>query len=303
MELVLALEYLHNFGVVYRDLKPENIMIQQTGHIMLVDFDLSKKLIPKSPNSMSCNSSPGSDSASEKDRRSKMGRFSRIYCYCKSGIPAFDSESQLDANPRRRSESDSVEKSNSFVGTEDYVAPEVVTGEGHNFGVDWWSFGIVLYEMLYGTTPFKGVNRKETFRQILTKDPDLTGETTPLRDLIRKLLEKDPDRRIEVDEIKGHEFFKGVKWDTVLEIARPPYIPQNEVEDKAGFSRKEVESFVHEIFFPKNNNNDEGKKSNARRKEENEKDDNSDYNHSSNKNVWVGRLNQNSTKDQNFLIF
>ncbi|KAL2336766.1 hypothetical protein Fmac_011212 [Flemingia macrophylla] len=300
VELVLVLEYLHNFGVVYRDLKPENIMIQESGHIMLVDFDLSKKLNQKS-NPSSCNSSPGSDSPSEKDRMKR--RFSRFNCYCHSAQLIHDSEflpSQLDANPARRSESYSVEKSNSFVGTEDYVAPEVISGEGHNFGVDWWSLGVVLYEMLYGKTPFKGANRKETFRRILTEDPELTGETTPLRDLIKRLLAKDPNRRIEVDDIKDHDFFKGVKWDTILEIARPPYIPQNEIVDPGGFSRKDVESFVHGIFFPKNK--DEGGKTNEGEKNGNE-GQKEDGKIRDNKNVWVVKLNQNSSKDENFLIF
>ncbi|KAK7339083.1 hypothetical protein VNO77_19726 [Canavalia gladiata] len=298
VELVLALEYLHNFGVVYRDLKPENIMIQETGHIMLVDFDLSKKLNTKSPNSLSCNSSPGSDSGSEKDRRKR--RFSPFNCYCPAVIPLYDLETQFEANLARRSESDSVEKSNSFVGTEDYVAPEVISGEGHNFGVDWWSLGIVLYEMLYGTTPFKGANRKETFQRILSKEPDLPGETTPLRDLIRKLLVKDLNRRIEVEEIKDHDFFKGVQWDTVLQISRPPYIPQNDVKDTSGFSKKEVESFVHRMFFPKNKserhkNNEDEKRTNARQKAV-------DNNHNNN-NVWVDKLNLNPTVNDNFLVF
>lgn len=298
MELVLALEYLHKyFRVVYRDLKPENIMIQQTGHIMLVDFDLSKKLNPKSPNSLSCNSSPGSVSLLKKDRR--KGLFSPFYCYCHSGIPKFDSETHFDTNSTlRRSESDSVEKSNSFVGTEDYVAPEVIKGGGHNFAVDWWSLGIVLYELLYGTTPFKGANRKETFCKILTKEPDLAGETTPLKDLIKKLLEKDPDRRIEIDGITNHEFFKNVKWDKVLRIARPPYIPENEIVDKAGFSRKDVESFVHGVFFPKNNDVEKEKNNGEVKKKDGKEIDNS-----SNKNVWVEKLNQNHAKEENFLVF
>ena len=297
VELVLALEYLHNLGVVYRDLKPENIMIQQTGHIMLVDFDLSKKLDPKSPNSRSSNSSPGSNSPDMKTRTKRwLSRFYSIYsCQCHFEKLKYDSVSQLDANSAfKKSESDSVEKSNSFVGTEDYVAPEVITGHGHNFGVDWWSFGVVLYELLYGTTPFSSANKKETFKKILTEEPEQKGEMTPLKDLIVKLLEKDPDRRIEVDEIKGHDFFKGVKWNHVLEIARPPYIPQNEIVDKAGFSRKDVEAFVHGIFFPKINNLEVKKDGEV--KCENCNDNN-------NKNVWVEKLTQTQTKDENFLIF
>ncbi|KAL5178250.1 Serine/threonine-protein kinase OXI1 [Glycine soja] len=303
VELVLALEYLHNFGVVYRDLKPENIMIQETGHIMLVDFDLSKKLKLKS-NSSSCNSSPNSDSSSEKEKRKRQ--ISRFNCFCHTGMSLYDLDipSQLDTIPTRQSLSDLLEKSNSFVGTEDYVAPEVILGQGHDFGVDWWSLGIVLYEMLYGATPFKGANRKETFQRIITKEPYLMGETTPLKDLIIKLLEKDPNGRIEVDEIKSHDFFKGVKWDTVLEIARPPYIPQNdhEIEDLIGFSKKDVESFVHGIFFPKNKR--EKDKTNEGDKNgntiESRKDEDNNHN---NKNVWVDKLNQDSIKDDNFLVF
>lgn len=305
VELVLVLEYLHNFGVVYRDLKPENIMIQESGHIMLVDFDLSKKLYLRSTPSSSCNSSPGSDSSPEKDRRKR--RPSRFSCYCHSGISLYDSDipNQLNAIPTSRSMSDSVEKSNSFVGTEEYVAPEVISGEGHDFAVDWWSLGIVLHELIYGTTPFKGANRKETFHRIITKEPELSGATTPLRDLIKKLLEKDPERRIQVKDIKSHDFFKGVKWDTILEISRPPYIPQNEIKDSTGFSQKDVESFVHRIFFPKSK--EEEDKTNKREAKNNEKEnyenEENDKKEESNKNVWVDMLNQNSAKDENFLIF
>ncbi|CAJ1920905.1 unnamed protein product [Sphenostylis stenocarpa] len=297
VELVLALEYLHNFGVVYRDLKPENIMIQESGHIMLVDFDLSKKLNLKSASS-SGNSSPGSESPPEKDRRRR--RLSRFNCYCHSGISLNDLDipSQLNATPTRGSLSNSVEKSNSFVGTEDYVAPEVILGEGHDFGVDWWSLGVVLYEMLYGVTPFKGANRKETFHRIITKEPDLIGGTTQLRDLIKKLLEKDPNHRIEVIEIKNHGFFKGVKWDTILQISRPPYIPHNEIKDTSGFSKKEVESFVHGIFFPKSKDEEDKTKKGDTKENENQtqKED-------TNKKVWVDKLNQDPVKEENFLIF
>ncbi|KAL1290738.1 hypothetical protein HN51_059087 [Arachis hypogaea] len=297
VELVLVLDYLHSIGVVYRDLKPENILIQETGHIMLVDFDLSKKLNPKSPQLLSGISSPSSDSALLVDRRKRL--LPGCYC-CHSGIMPLDSDSQLGTNSPARSESDSVEKSNSFVGTEDYVAPEIITGEGHNFGVDWWSLGVVLYEMSYGTTPFKGVNRKETFQRILMKQPDLSGENTPLRDLIKKLLEKHPDRRIEVHEIKCHDFFKGVNWNSVLQIARPPYIPQNDIEDKAGFSRKDVESFVRKIFFK--NDNKEEKPKEVEKKKIDGANQNKVYNKNQNT-VWVDKLTDNPTQNEDFLMF
>jgi protein-serine/threonine kinase len=58
-------------------------------------------------------------------------------------------------------------RTNSFVGTEEYIAPEVIRGNGHTSAVDWWTLGILIYEMLFGTTPFKGKNRNATFANIL----------------------------------------------------------------------------------------------------------------------------------------
>ena len=298
--MVLALEYLHSLGIVYRDLKPENIVIQECGHIMLIDFDLSTKLNLITPPSLSRNASPISHSTkSEKYRNRRLSRLNR-WSWCNSDMPPHESGSRFVSNSNLVTSwnaSNSVEKSNSFVGTEDYVSPEVISGKGHDFGVDWWSLGIVLYEMLYGTTPFKGANRNETFHEILRKDPPMTGEKTPLRDLIRKLLEKDPRKRIRVEEIKRHEFFRGVQWDTILEIQRPPFIPESVYEDETkGYSEKEVELFVHGIFFGKNGEEDNNK---------GEKKKNGEENVEITKRQWVEGLNQNNPTDQteNFSVF
>ncbi|EOA30646.1 hypothetical protein CARUB_v10013783mg [Capsella rubella] len=293
-ELVLALEYLHNQGIVYRDLKPENVMIQENGHLMLIDFDLSTNLAPRTPQP-----SPSPSKPSPETRRRRKKRLFRFSSFCNSGIsPEEESDSVCSSSSTLVVSDSSVEKSNSFVGTEEYVSPEVITGDGHDFAVDWWSLGVVLYEMLYGTTPFRGSNRKETFYRILSKPPSLTGETTSLRDLIRRLLEKDPNRRINVEEIKGHDFFKGVEWEEVILVSRPPYIPppDNDGGDKGKDvnTKLDVENIVQEIFV-------------AREEREKQSDDANHMKAKGEKNrKWVKGLNNNNhdlETDNNFLVF
>ncbi|KAI9177257.1 hypothetical protein LWI28_012945 [Acer negundo] len=297
-EMVLALEYLHNLGIAYRDLKPENIMIQDNGHIMLVDFDLSKKLTPKTPKaSPTTTATPikpdESATTTTKRRRSLFQR-----C-CNSGISPEDSVVSVT---KPESEPESCGKSNSFVGTEEYVAPEMILGNGHDFSVDWWSLGIVLYEMLYGVTPFKGTNRKETFYRVLTEPARLVGEATLLRDLISKLLEKDPVKRIRVEEIKGHDFFRGIDWDLVLTISRPPYIPlqhlENGIEGKEGIKEIDVELFVQRIFQTSGE---------CEKNKVDEEDTTNKYNEENNQNVnkgvWVNGLNNNPSQTSSFSVF
>lgn len=60
-----------------------------------------------------------------------------------------------------------VARANSFVGTEEYLAPEVINAAGHSAPVDWWSYGILIYELVYGITPFRGARRDETFENII----------------------------------------------------------------------------------------------------------------------------------------
>ncbi len=122
-------------------------------------------------------------------------------------------------------------RANSFVGTEEYLAPEIVTGAGHDSMVDWWSFGVLLYELLTGTTPFRGARRDATFENVVKRPlafPATPALSPACRDLIARLLAKDPRARLGAaaggDEVKQHPWFASVDW-ALLRQAAPPYVP------------------------------------------------------------------------------
>ncbi|KAK6940465.1 Protein kinase domain [Dillenia turbinata] len=292
-ELVLALEYLHKLGIVYRDLKPENILIQENGHLMLVDFDLSTRLTSISDSSSSSDNSIKDNSGSASPKPTKKKRYLPFYFCQNPVISPEDGSSPNGSSSRKITGSNWEGKSNSFVGTEEYVAPEIIQGHGHDFSVDWWCLGVVLYEMLYGGTPFKGSNRKETFYRTLSKPPELIGEQTALRDLIGKLLEKDAKQRISVSEIKRHEFFRGVNWDLILELSRPPFIPSDKmVEDSEGINANDVEDFVQSMFSG----------ADLQKKENEDQNQNANKIVDNNGGVWAEGPHNPSEVD-NFLIF
>ncbi|CAH9090621.1 unnamed protein product [Cuscuta europaea] len=256
-EVLLALEYLHMLGIIYRDLKPENVLVREDGHIMLSDFDLSLRctvsptLVKSSNTNMDSKKSgyciepscviqpsciqpacfsPRFLSRPKKDKKKPKPKASEIH-------------NQVTPLPELMAEPTNA-RSMSFVGTHEYLAPEIVKGEGHGSAVDWWTFGIFLYELLFGKTPFKGQGNRATLFNVVGQPlrfPDSPSVSFAARDLIRGLLVKEPQHRLAyrrgATEIKQHPFFQSVNW-ALIRCASPPDVPKPFVDKEAVVTTK-----------------------------------------------------------------
>ena len=220
-ELILAIESIHNLDCIHRDIKPDNILIDKNGHIKLSDFGLAKI----------------SDKLYEKEDEKY-----------KNFLPNKNNEKNHKMTHN---------KNFSCVGTAYYVAPEVLKKSGYDKDIDWWSVGIIFFEMLVGYAPFCSKETTEVCYKVLNwKDflniPKKVKLSEEAKDLIYKLINNSDDRlgKNGSEEIKRHPFFKDVNWNNIRN-SKAPFIPQLKNE----YDTKYFEKFeVKEPFYPINKN-------------------------------------------------
>lgn len=220
-ETILAVESVHKLNYIHRDIKPDNILIDNRGHIKLSDFGLCKQTDIN---------------------------FESPY----SNLTKFEEESKYKQNLNRKTEFKRSRKlAYSTVGTPDYIAPEVFARKGYDESVDWWSVGVILYEMVVGYPPFFADDPSLTCQKILhwkktfaiPKEANLSKEVT---DLIKKLV-IEPANRLGnrgAEEIKRHPFFAGVDWGGIRSM-NAPWVPVLANEwDTSNFDKfEEIEPF------------------------------------------------------------
>ena len=221
-EMILAVDSVHKLNCIHRDLKPDNILIDKNGHIQLSDFGLAK-IADK-------NFFP----ITQKDNQGPQ----RII-----NNPS-DSITSVNTNYSNNNMNQNLRKANnlrprrnrliaySTVGTPDYIAPEVFSQNGYGEEADWWSIGVMFFEMVVGFPPFFSENPSDTCKKIvkwrenfsIPADANLSPEA---ESFILRMVSQ-PESRLGVhgvEEIKKHPFFKGIDWNNIRTM-KAPFIPE-----------------------------------------------------------------------------
>jgi serine/threonine kinase 38 len=212
-ELVLAVESVHRMNLVHRDIKPDNILLGKDGHIKLIDFGLCKEYEHNL-----CTLEAAEFVLSEEKPFEYAGDMAK------------------KGKTERRLQYRNRQLLYSTVGSPGYIAPEVLLKKGYGFECDWWSVGVIMYEMLYGITPFYDENpvamlqKTIHWKNFLKFPKDGVHVSDAAVDLMQKWL-CDASERLGspnlggIERIRAHPFFNGINWEHIRE-QKAPFQPE-----------------------------------------------------------------------------
>ena len=264
-EIVSFLEYLQSQKIVHRDLKPENIMLNDSYHLQMIDFATARKIgYYYDKNEMKFRE----DNYDFENDYDDIKGTKIIVNPDKDDDDEDDEIKELEKKEENKNKIKKLPARNkTFVGTAEYVSPEVIDDQPAGYGADLWAFGIMLYQMFCGITPFKGRNTYLTFQNIEKLEiffPNDISISESAKDLIRKILVKEPSERLgageektdfDLEHLKNHSFFQGIKWENLIS-QNVPYSKTFIFKSNKKIVRKNEENVKNDDKIHNNDNKD-----------------------------------------------
>ena len=240
-EMVAFLEYMQKMKLIHRDLKPQNIMIDDKGHLKVIDFGTVRKkgyyfdkremkfkeekileiIDSEDIKGVKNVVNPDEEAIDEDDDEEDEEE---------------DDDEKDDNNKKHKKIKNRTQRSMTFVGTAEYISPEVIADKPADYGTDIWAFGVMLYQMIFNTTPFLAATNYLTFRRIESAKYDFPKDSNDIseeaKDLIKKIFVLDPKKRLgggdpgtefDIAHLKKHKFFKNIKWDQLHNTPPPGF--------------------------------------------------------------------------------
>ncbi|GMR32434.1 hypothetical protein PMAYCL1PPCAC_02629 [Pristionchus mayeri] len=217
-EAALAIQSIHDLGFIHRDIKPDNLLLDAKGHLKLSDFGLCTGL--------------------------KKVHRTEHYRHWPSQLPADFVDKPFES--RRKAETWKKQRralAYSTVGTPDYIAPEVFQPNGYTRSCDWWSLGVIMYEMLIGYPPFCSETPQETYTKVVNWQKTLVfPPDMPISVEAKATIKRfctDSERRMGhnagLEEIRVCPFFKRVDWENVRKKPAPIKVEVKSIDDTSNF--------------------------------------------------------------------
>lgn len=199
------------------------MLLTKEGHIKLTDFGLSRISVPEQESDLNQNPQEMLKHLDSMSKRYTASSKSSI----RKGVNNGNDSSELVERKMSKRKQNSYSKDKSILGTPDYLAPELLLGLSHGIAVDWWSLGICIFEWLIGYPPFMDDTPELIFSNILSHRIEWpSGElSVNAKNLISNLLNHDQLLRFKAEDVKRHQFFGTLDWNTIRDQAAP-FIPK-----------------------------------------------------------------------------
>ncbi|KAK5801406.1 kinase-like domain-containing protein [Linnemannia elongata] len=230
-EMVMAIDALHQQGYIHRDLKPENFLIDAGGHVKLTDFGLSKGQLAESR--IEAMKARLKELLHQHHHQQQQQYHNHQH---QQAQQTQQQSQQLGGNNSIEYKNEGIRRAFSIVGSADYMAPEILTSQGYDYGVDYWSLGCILFEFLCGYSPFQAEDTRQTcvnvwhWRRVLKRPVYDTEEnmefnlTNEAWDLMTRLITDREERYTTLQQVKDHPWFAGLDW-TKLRNTKASFVP------------------------------------------------------------------------------